>query len=74
MSIFWGDLFGRFNTVRKMLQSIDIDLCVVVELYESLVQYISNLRNEEMFKKCGFLLPQGGQFLNKALGVSRALH
>ncbi|XP_060845176.1 uncharacterized protein LOC132924744 [Rhopalosiphum padi] len=49
MSIFWGDL-GRFNAVSKKLQSIDIDLYLVVELYESLIQYISNLRNEKMFK------------------------
>lgn len=50
MSIFWGDLLQRFNVVSKMLQSIDIDLNVVVELYESLIHYISDLRNERMFK------------------------
>ncbi|KAL4143648.1 hypothetical protein QTP88_005959 [Uroleucon formosanum] len=50
MSIFWGDLLGRFNAASKKLQSIDIDLYLVVELYESLIQYISNLRNEKMFK------------------------
>jgi hypothetical protein len=50
MSIFWGDLLGRFNAVSKKLQSIDINLYLVVELYESLIQYISNLRNEKMFK------------------------
>jgi len=50
VSIFWGDLLGRFNVVSKKLQSIDIDLHLVVELYESLIQYISNLRNEKMFK------------------------
>ncbi|KAL4090277.1 hypothetical protein QTP88_025149 [Uroleucon formosanum] len=50
MSIFWGDLLERFNAVSKKLQSIDIDLYLVVQLYESLIQYISNLRNKKMFK------------------------
>ncbi|KAL4153436.1 hypothetical protein QTP88_001269 [Uroleucon formosanum] len=50
MSIFWGDLLGCFNAISKKLQSIDIDLYLVVELYESYIQYISNLRNEKMFK------------------------
>jgi len=46
MSLFWEDLLQRFS---KLLQSINIDICTVCEHYNSLIKYISNIRNDEMF-------------------------
>lgn len=37
MSIFWSNYLGCFNIVSTKLQFIDIDLNVVVKLYESLL-------------------------------------
>jgi len=47
--LFWGDLLQRFNAISKLLQSVNIDICTVCEHYNSLIKYISNLRNDEMF-------------------------
>lgn len=49
MSIFWGDLLHRFNIVSNLLQSVDVDICTVCEHYNTLIKYVSNLRNNEMF-------------------------
>ncbi|KAF0724553.1 zinc finger MYM-type protein 1-like [Aphis craccivora] len=61
MSIFWGDILERFNACSKKLQSIQIDLGMVIEIYQSLITYISDIRTDEMFvdykvravEKCG---------------------
>lgn len=45
MTVFWNDVLERFHIVNKKLQSVNIDLGMVVELYESLEQYISRIRN-----------------------------
>lgn len=50
ISIFWDDFLGCFNVVSNKLQSIDIDFYVVVWFYESFIQFISDFRNEKMFK------------------------
>ncbi|XP_060852987.1 zinc finger MYM-type protein 1-like isoform X2 [Rhopalosiphum padi] len=63
LSIFWGDILHRFNTVSKKLQSVNIDLSVVVELYQSLINYVGDIRTDkdyENFKrnaieKCGIM-------------------
>lgn len=47
MPIFSGDLLGRCNVVSQ--KSIDIDLNVGDELYDSLIHYFSDLRNVRMF-------------------------
>jgi len=47
--IFWRDLLQRFNVSSKLLQSVNIDICTVCEHYNTLIKYISNLRNNEMF-------------------------
>lgn len=49
MIIFWGNILDRFNSTSKKLQSVEIDLSIVVELYESLINYITELRTDEMF-------------------------
>jgi len=49
MLLFWGDLLQRFNAISKLLQSVNIDICTVCEHYNSLIKYVSNLRNDEMF-------------------------
>lgn len=53
--IFWGQILHRFNLTNKKLQSVNIDLGVVCELYKSLIIYIIDLRsdkNYEYFKQC----------------------
>jgi len=50
MTIFWTNILERVNKTSKKLQSVDIDLITVVELYQSLIHYIESLRNENSFK------------------------
>ena len=44
MSLVWYDILERFNTVSMKLQSTKTELCTVVDLYESLIEYLSFLR------------------------------
>ncbi|XP_060854953.1 uncharacterized protein LOC132932593 [Metopolophium dirhodum] len=61
MSIFWGDILERFNACSKKLQSIQIDLGIVVEIYQSLIGFVHDIRCDDMFndyktraiEKCG---------------------
>lgn len=39
LTLMWNDVFERFNKVSKSLQSVDIGLGTVVELYHSLKVY-----------------------------------
>lgn len=50
MTIFWTNILERVNKTSKKLQSVDIDLITVVELYKFLIHYIESLRNENSFK------------------------
>lgn len=50
LSIFWGDILHRFNIFSKKLQSVNIDLSVVVELYQSLINYISDIRTDKDYE------------------------
>jgi hypothetical protein len=43
----WISILNRFDSTSKTLQSTNIDLSIVVQLYESLEKYILDLR--EMF-------------------------
>lgn len=43
----WTPILNRFDSTSKKLQSTNIDLSIVVQLYESLEKYILDLR--EMF-------------------------
>jgi len=46
IAIFWGFLLSRLNAVNKKLQSIEIDVVIVLELYDSLIELISSQREE----------------------------
>ncbi|XP_060836474.1 zinc finger MYM-type protein 1-like [Rhopalosiphum padi] len=45
MTVFWNEVLERFHIVNKKLQSVNIELGMIVELYGSLEQYISRIRN-----------------------------
>jgi len=38
MTAFWNDVLHTFNKTSKLLQSVQIDLSTVIELYNSLVE------------------------------------
>lgn len=54
-------MLQRFNVVSKKLQSVNIDLSIVVELYDSLIAYVIDFRSDEAheyfklstIEKCG---------------------
>ncbi|EFN70695.1 Zinc finger MYM-type protein 1, partial [Camponotus floridanus] len=45
----WNDILQKFNATNKSLQNINIDLETVVKLYNSLKDYLLNLRTMEYF-------------------------
>jgi len=45
MTVFWNEVLERFHIVNKKHQSVNIELGMIVELYGSLEQYISRIRN-----------------------------
>lgn len=45
MSVIWGSVLERFNKVNKQLQSVEIDLGLVEELYNSLIAFVQEARN-----------------------------
>lgn len=61
LSIFWDDILRRFNICSKKLQSVGIDLGVIVKFYNSLITYVSDLWSDKQFEvykfqtnqKCG---------------------
>lgn len=61
MSILWGHLLERFNLSSKRLQSVDMDLVKVAEIYQSLIFYVIDLRTDSEYEhykklaieKCG---------------------
>lgn len=50
LSMFWGNILERFNAVSKKLQSANIDLDVVVELYNSLIVFVSDFLSDEAYE------------------------
>lgn len=44
MAEFWTNVLYTFNKTSKLLQSVQIDLSTVVELYNSLVVYVKSLQ------------------------------
>ena len=44
MSLIWNDILERFNVVNNKLQSSKTELCVVVDLYESLIEFLSFMK------------------------------
>lgn len=58
LSIFWGEILHRFNIVSKKLQKVNIDLSVVVDLYQSLINFVSDIRTDkdyEHYKTCAII-------------------
>jgi len=49
MSLFWGDILCRFNNCSKKLQSVKINLATVIDIYQSLITYVNNLRKVEEY-------------------------
>ncbi|KAL4152988.1 hypothetical protein QTP88_000821 [Uroleucon formosanum] len=49
LTLMWNDVLERFNKVSKSLQSVDIGLGTVVELYHSLVMYLEGIREDGIF-------------------------
>ncbi|XP_050065343.1 zinc finger MYM-type protein 1-like [Aphis gossypii] len=51
----WGDVLERFNVTSKKLQEVKIDLKTVISLYNSLIKYTEELRNNfDLYEKKGF--------------------
>lgn len=49
ISIFWNVILNRFDSVSKKVQSPSITIPQVVELYNSLIAFITGLRNSKVF-------------------------
>ena len=49
IALFWNDILNRFNVVNKTLQSASVELSNVVELYNSLITFVSKMRDSEGF-------------------------
>jgi len=49
LSLFWGDILCRFNNCSKKLQSVEIDLGTVIDIYQSLITYVNDLRTDEEY-------------------------
>jgi len=47
-SIFWGDILEWFNACSKKLQPIQINLAIVVEIYQSLIGFVHAIQCDEM--------------------------
>jgi len=59
MAIFWGFILNRLNVVSKKLQSVEIDITVVLELYDSLINLVLSQRdNFDEFEKKAILRAQ----------------
>lgn len=51
----WSDVLERFNVTSKKLQEVKIDLKTVLSLYNSLIKYSEELRNNfDLYEKKGF--------------------
>lgn len=46
MTVFWHRILSRFNTTSKFLQKIELDLITANNMLHSLVNFISDLRND----------------------------
>ncbi len=62
--IFWNDLLKTFFKTNESLQSVNIDLGVVVDLYQGLISFCSSLRSDEMF----------AEYLEKARGITEEVY
>uniref|UniRef100_V5GSK2 Uncharacterized protein n=1 Tax=Anoplophora glabripennis TaxID=217634 RepID=V5GSK2_ANOGL len=44
MTVFWSFILVHMNKSNKKLQSVDINICTVVQLYDSIIHIISTER------------------------------
>lgn len=51
MTVLWGCLLDRLNKASKQLQSVNIDVSVIVDIYDSLIEYTKSLRNPIIFNE-----------------------
>lgn len=51
MAIFWTSLLQRFDKTSIILQSTSDNVEDVVNFYQSLIDYVNEIRTEEMFEK-----------------------
>lgn len=47
----WTDFLERINAVSKSLQKINTNIIIAVELYDSLIKFFGEKRNEKTFKE-----------------------
>lgn len=45
MTCLWGDILTRMNVTSKKLQSVNIDIVIVYELYGNLEEYFKELES-----------------------------
>jgi len=60
LSLFCGDILNRFNKYSKILQSVEINLGTVKDIYQSLIAYVNDLCTDEEYIR----------YLNLAISVS----
>ena len=51
MTVLWGCLLDRLNKAIKQLQSVNIDVSVIIDIYDSLIEYTKSLRNPIIFNE-----------------------
>uniref|UniRef100_A0A2S2NB80 Zinc finger MYM-type protein 1 n=1 Tax=Schizaphis graminum TaxID=13262 RepID=A0A2S2NB80_SCHGA len=51
MTVLWSCLLDRLNKASKQLQSVNIDVSVIVDIYDSLIEYTKSLRNPIIFNE-----------------------
>ncbi|XP_018800336.1 PREDICTED: uncharacterized protein LOC108975947 [Bactrocera latifrons] len=44
ITVFWGCLLERINATSKKLESVEIDITFVIELYEALIHFVGETR------------------------------
>lgn len=49
MAIFWGFILGKLNPTSKALQSVNIDVCDVTNMYDSLINLVREESNNFPF-------------------------
>ena len=50
LCVRWDSILQLFNATSKRLQKIEIDLATCVHLYESLLEFVRSVRNDEAFE------------------------
>lgn len=51
MTVFWTAILERFNKISVHLQAVHTDLKGVIDDYESLIDFVTKLRSDQMFEE-----------------------